>query len=274
MSEKQLPLLGAAMRIDHLPAHREWLIESQRDLEIQDAAVPSVLDGDDWSELVRQAKTALDGYSGRLGIHGPFFGFSLASLDPAVRQLAAQRFKRSLEFGSEIGATHMVVHSPFAFFGHPQVMYSASNTLGMQIECAQQTLKDIVPLAQNLGLVIVIENIQDANTRPLLELVKSFGSEHVRMSLDTGHANLMHQVGGPTADQWVYDAGELLGHLHLQDNDGGLDRHWAPGQGDIKWHALFKALQKQPHQPRMILEVAPDDIRPAADWLAAQGLAR
>ncbi len=31
-----LPVLGAALNINSIPAYRDWLLERQRDLEIQD----------------------------------------------------------------------------------------------------------------------------------------------------------------------------------------------------------------------------------------------
>jgi sugar phosphate isomerase/epimerase len=81
--------------------------------------------------------------------------------------------------------------------------------------------------------------------------------------------------GGPTPDQWAADAGELLGHVHVVDNDGQYDRHWMPGWGNINWYALFEALRKGAAEPRLILELKDtDEIERAAEWLTAQGVAR
>ncbi|MCS7068542.1 MAG: sugar phosphate isomerase/epimerase family protein [Meiothermus sp.] len=262
------------MPIELLPAYREWLLEhGGRDLEIQDAARPEVLDGD-WKPLVALAKQALEGYGGRMGLHGPYDGLWMASFDPFVRRMIAERYRRALELAAELGASHMVIHSPFLFFGHPQMAHAPSNGLEREIEFAHDTLETVLPLARNLGLTLVIENVRDTNPAPLLALVRSFNSEHVRLSLDVGHAYLMQQVGGPSPDQWVQEAGELLGHLHLQDNDGLLDRHWPPGEGRIHWRALFQALSRLGSQPRLILEVRHERLPEAARWLVAQGLAR
>lgn len=268
----QPPVLGAAMPIEQLTNHIDWILEHNRDLEIQDAIRAEVLDGD-WKPLIEQAKQLLEGYTGRMGVHGPFDGLWMASFDPAVRRFIASRYERALAFAGELGATHMVIHSPFLFFGHPQVAHTPHSGLLQQLEYVHDTLESIHPLARNLGLTLVIENIRDTNPQPLRTLVQSFSSDHVRMSLDAGHAYLMQQIGGPTPDQWVLEAGNLLGHIHLQDNDGALDRHWSPGDGHINWQALFKALQKTEAKPRLILEVKPEEIRKAADYLIGQGLA-
>ncbi len=274
MPDKRLPTVGAALPIKKLVDHRDWLLEGQRDLEIQDAFMPDVLDGD-WRALVRQARDVLDRYTGRLGIHGPFDGLPLMSRDAKVRALVTQRLWQGLEFGAELGASHMVVHSPFNFFGDPFSPHAAGKQREEQIALVRAVLDEIVPLAQQAQCTLVIENIYDLNSAPLLDLVRSFNSEHVRMSLDTGHAYLTHRRGGPTPDQWAREAGPLLGHLHLQDTDGCADRHWLPGSGNVNWNALFTALGELQHRPRLIIEIIDvDRVQEAAGWFVQRGLAQ
>lgn len=271
-----LPIVGAAMPIKQLAEHRDWLIADQRDLEIQDAFMPEVLDSD-WSGLVRQARDLLDGYTGRLGIHGPFVGFSLsAGFDPKLGALIAERLRRALAFGAELGATHMVIHSPFIFFGANTFLpHSPAFRQADEIALVHATLESVLPVAEQAKCTLVIENIQDTNAAPLRTLVQSFESEYVRMSLDTGHAFITHRASGPPPDQWVREAGPLLAHIHLQDTDGNVDRHWAPGNGSINWYALFEALGELQHQPRLILELRKHaEIPQGAAWFAQRGLAR
>lgn len=140
---------------------------------------------------------------------------------------------------------------------------------------AHQTLDEIVPLAGRSGCVLVIEVCYDLATRPLIELVRSFSDNAVRLSLDVGHAHINERRGGPPADQWVRDAGALLAHLHLQDTDGLYDRHWPPGRGSLNWYALFEALGRHAHEPRLLLElVDTDQIATGAAFLVQRGLVR
>lgn len=279
-TERPLPLLGAAMPVDQLEAHAEWLSEhGGRDLEIQDAYKSEVIDGD-WKPIIQKAKNALEGHPGRVGIHGPFDGLHIGSWDAPVREFVAARYLRALEFlgalCEQIGSRepHMVIHSPFLFFGHAQVAHTPATGLNDQIRWVHQTLEAVVSSAEKLGATIVIENIRDLNPQPLLALVRSFDSSHVRMSLDAGHANLMSEIGAPRADQWVREADAMLGHVHLQDNDGMLDHHWQPGKGTINWYAVMTAIRNLEAKPRLILEVRGTEVKPAAAWLVAQGLAR
>lgn len=38
-------------------------------------------------------------------------------------------------------------------------------------------------------------------------------------------------MGIAPPDQWVLDAGNLLDHAHIQDNDAHGNRHWGIGDG-------------------------------------------
>ncbi len=83
-----------------------------------------------------------------------------------------------------------------------------------------------------------------------MALAKSFDSPFVMVSIDTGHANYAHgSTDGPPVDYFVHAAGNLLAHVHLQDTDGHADRHWKPGEGNISWVEVFRALARLDMQP-------------------------
>lgn len=111
------PVLGAALSIKSIPAHRDWLLERQRDLEIQDFFRADLLDGD-WRSAATEIKQMLSGHTGRLGIHGPFWGFKIDSHDPLIRQAVTKRLLQGLDAAEFLGATQMVVHSPFTTWDH------------------------------------------------------------------------------------------------------------------------------------------------------------
>ena len=268
-----LPILGAAMTLDDLEIHRNWLFDKQRDLELQSFAEAEILNGD-WKPLAARAKQLLQGHRGRLGIHGPFWGFVIASQDPDVRAVVRKRLAQALDVCTEIGATQMVVHSPYTTWSYNNL----DNGKGERekiVGYAHQTLGEAVKRAEEIGLTMVIENIEDIDPHIRVALADSFNSSAVAVSIDTGHAHYAHgSTGAPPVDYYVHAAGSRLQHVHLQDADGYADRHWSLGEGTVRWHSVFSAIAKLESNPRLIIEIKDKSKIPAsAAFIASLGLA-
>lgn len=272
-SATPLPLLGAALPLDGLRLHRDWILERQRDLELQDFFWAEVLNGD-WRSIADAIKKELDGYRGRLGVHGPFWGFNLASQDPDIRAVVQKRMMQGLDVCEAVGATQMVIHSPYTTWDYNNLDYNPGSRAKI-VERMHDALGETVRRAEAMGLVLVIENIEDKDPHERVALARSFESEAVRVSIDTGHANYAHcSTGAPPVDYYAVAAGDMLHHVHLQDSDGYADRHWNPGEGNIQWPQLFRALEPITSKPRLILEVRnKEGLRAGADHLIGLGLA-
>jgi len=224
----QLPLLvGAALKLAELPARAEWLLADGRDLEIQDPCLAGFLDGD-WAAAAREARALLDG-----GVHAPYDGMPWAATDAQLVGVLRDRLRESLDFSAALGGTHLVLHSPFLFFGKAQACFRGSELAETRARVVEN-LTPVVAEAAARQCVLVWENIFDLRTDPLDGLVVAFASPWVQRSIDTGHAHLMTARGGPPVDTWVHAAGATLAHVHLQDTDTESDRHWAVGDGEIR----------------------------------------
>ena len=105
-----LPVLGCAMELHNLEHMAPWVLEKNRDLEIQDGYHAFVLEKT--ADKVADRVKALLGssYTGRLGLHGPFYGFDLDSIDPAIRKVVRMRLEQALRMAHRMGATQMVLH--------------------------------------------------------------------------------------------------------------------------------------------------------------------
>ena len=105
-------------------------------------------------------------------------------------------------------------------------------------------------------------------------MVDSFDTDAIALSIDTGHAHLARRMSGaPPVDYFVRDAGDQLRHVHLQDLDGHADRHWAPGEGEIHWQEVFRALVDCPSDPHLVLELRrKSDIPQGFAYLKSLGL--
>lgn len=267
-----LPVIGAALAVDELPAFRDWILEHQRDVELQTFHDPAVLSGD-WQPHAEAARRALDGHTGRLGIHGPFWGFTIHSSDPDIRRLVERRMQTCLDICAATGATQMVIHSPYSTWDYNNLDNLATGRADL-IANVHDTLSAVVKCAEDQGVTLVIENIEDIDPADRARLAESFASPAVKLSIDTGHAQYAHgSTGAPPVDYFVTAAGALLDHIHLQDADGHADRHWALGEGTIRWAPVFRAIAALPVAPRLILELRDKaGIFPSMTYLSEMGL--
>lgn len=228
---------------------------SARTLEIQDFVNTKGLI-DDRDDLIAAWRPLLAGYPGLTGLHGPFLGLDFTNPDRDIRAIVTRRFEQGLEIAGALGLTHMVIHSPFTFWNelnkrnYPfirETMFAA----------AAEAMAPVLRRAADVGCLLVLENIDDAEPSTRRELIEALDSPMLKLSIDTGHAQLAHgQYKAPPVTDFIADAGALLGHVHLQDADGWADRHWHPGEGTLPWPAIFNALRRLDATPRLILEVA------------------
>ena len=139
-----------------------------------------------------------------------------------------------------------------------------------------ETLKPAIARAEDLGVMMVMENIKDTDPRDRAEVIAAADSPALRLSVDTGHAHWVHWVcGAPPADRYISAAGEMLGHVHLQDTDGYADRHWPIGRGNIVWEAVLQALGNIKSAPHLIVEINDfDRVEESVKHLERLGLAQ
>lgn len=269
-----LPLkIGASLTIDAIATHRDWLFDDERDLEIPDFIFYEAFK-DGWEHTVARAKAELDGFKGRIGIHGPFPGFAIDTNDPEVREIVSRKMVDGIEAAAALGARQMVIHSPFDHWSQHHKLAGKDGNAA-KIAAIREVLAPAISLGETHGVAMVVENCFDVDPADRRELIEAVGSPALAVSIDTGHAHLARYMsGGPPVDYFVRDAGNLLKHVHIQDLDGYADRHWAPGDGSIEWPAVFAALAECDSAPHLVLELRDHhDVPKGFAYLAGLGLA-
>jgi sugar phosphate isomerase/epimerase len=266
------PVIGAALGTAGLELWRDWILEKDRDLELQAFHSAAVLESD-WSAEAARTRKLLDGYSGRLGIHGPFWGFSIGTSDPDVQRVVARRLDQGLDVCAAVGATQMVIHSPYTTWDYNNLDADPDGRNRLT-DNAHACIGAAVRRAGDQGVTLVLENIEDIDPKDRRLLVESFNSPALKLSIDTGHAHYAHcSTGAPPVDFFVTSAGQMLDHVHLQDADGHADRHWAIGEGTILWASVFRAIATLDVRPRLILELRDKTgIKASMDYLVRAGL--
>ncbi len=268
-----LPIIGAQLSVLDLDRHRDWLFEKDRDLELPEFCLADVLRSPD--PFIDMAKDKLDGWNGRLGIHGPFSGFRLDVKDRDLRAVVQARLDQALAVCETLGAVQMVLHSPYDHWDFHN-LDNGPKDREARIAAILACLAPALQRAADTGVEMVLENIQDIDPGDRAALVAAADSPALRLSVDTGHAHWAHTIcAAPPADRFIAAAGEALGHVHLQDSDGYADRHWSLGEGNIGWHAVFAALAGLKTRPHLIVEINDfGKVQDSVAHLAALGLAQ
>jgi len=89
-----------------------------------------------------------------------------------------------------------------------------------------------------------------------LRFIDDTGHPNLHLLLDTGHA----QISREDPVEAIRKAGDRLGYVHLDDNDGVGDLHWALCDGVLTVTALtdvLKALHDSPYDGPVSLEIHP-----------------
>jgi sugar phosphate isomerase/epimerase len=138
-----------------------------------------------------------------------------------LRPIITARLLRALEAAKAVGARQMVLHSPYRLW-YQNNRLAVPNYAQDKLERVHMVLDPVVRRAQDSGITLVIENIEDADPATRRALVDSFESAaialSIALSIDTGHAQLARRASGaPPVDYFVRDAGHQLAHVHLQD---------------------------------------------------------
>ena len=120
----------------------------------------------------------------------------------------------------------------------------------------------MMPLLEKYGVQVCIENLFGITTLPsddydyslnsrtqdVMHIIDSynalFGKDRFAACVDTGHAFVM----GQDPAQMIRTLGSRVRALHVADNNGRQDQHYAPGQGKIDWNDVLGALKEVGYQ--------------------------
>lgn len=185
------------------------------------------------------------------------------SPDHALRRAAAARLRAEFELCAAFGVDTIAVHvgNQTADEPGPDGVRDAEVRLWRMLET-------VLPAAEDLGVVVCLENIFFPTATPavLLEAVRRFPSPALGLCWDSGHANIVRGAFRALPNQlWTREAAKcgcdpepdervlekMLPHIvncHLHDNDGMTDRHWLPGDplGTIDWKTVVPMLLSAP----------------------------
>lgn len=225
-------------------------------VEISDYAFGKTLDRPDLPALHATIRAALAEVPGTVAVHGPYRDMNPASPDERIRAICRERYLRAFELSADLRAAHLVLHTGYdPNFRSPG--YDAAF-----VERSAELFTELFTRFPD-GPALALENMFDPDPGPLAALLPLLGGRAFAL-LDTGHLNVFSRVP-PAA--WAERLAGRIGCLHLNDNDGALDRHDAIGRGSFDFKSFFDALSDA---PALAVEVKNfDEVRSSLEALGA-----
>ncbi len=201
-----------------------------------------------WNVDPKAIRNSLEKYHLAVVGHTAYY-LPLASPFESLRLAAVEECKRCLEVFGVVGAKWMNLHPDGKAPLHVDNFHIGRNL---------QSLKDLLPVANDCGVGLMIENLPGkfndvAQLSTILDPLPEIG-----LHLDIGHCNLM--VEENTADELLKAYGPRLRHVHLHDNKGGTaDLHLPLGAGTINTPHYIRSLKNSGYDGTITLEVFTKD---------------
>jgi L-ribulose-5-phosphate 3-epimerase len=165
----------------------------------------------------------------------------LSDANPETRKVGVQGLETSLRDAKKYGAKSVLLVPAVV---SKQVSYADA------YKRSQEEIRKVIPLAQELGVVIAIENVWNQFLLSPLEsarYVDEFESKFVGWHFDIG--NIIN-YGWP--EQWIRTLGKRIQQLHIKEYSRKKRDKEGPGagfrveflEGDNDWPAIMKALDE------------------------------
>ena len=191
-------------------------------------------------------------------VHAPLQRNVLGAPEEDWRVEKVEVLASYIRFAASLGSTALVIHPvPNPIFvpdpEHPELPQRMRDAV-------RRSLDDLVPIAQETGICIFLENLPYHCEYPFLTmeelrpLVDPYPMEALGLVIDTGHAWTLKN--DPVTE--ILAAGPRLWGTHLQDvdYDDPQDNHWVPTHGGLDWDAVHTAFAQVEYAGLWTFEVA------------------
>src|SRR5881398_2512881 len=219
-----------------------------RDVGFEVAQVPTEPDEHEAEEI----KKAADGASLRIDsvMNMDHWKYPLSSSDPAVVEKSLAGMRTSLD-NAKLWGSDAVLLVPAVV--NPQTSYREAWTR------SQKEIRKLLPLAEELKIVIAIEEVWNKFLLSPLEMaayIKEFQSPWIQAWFDVGNVLL---YGYP--QDWIRTLGKSIVKVHLKDFKRKPDGYaWVNlGDGDVDWAAVRQAFADTGYSGSAITELEGGD---------------
>lgn len=193
-------------------------------------------------------------------MHGACFDIYLSSPDQKIREVSRARIIQTCQIAKELKLGRIVFHTNYL----PTVMFNPyiDNWL-------IENQLFWIEIIKEFDLKILIENSFDQDPELILRLIEAVNSDNIGICLDIGHCNLSKT----SIKNWIEKLKDHIIQLHINDNNGILDRHLAVGDGIINWEDVSNLISLNRLEPIIVFEMYTlSDIRRSIEFINKKDL--
>lgn len=183
--------------------------------------------------ISKEFEDVASSYDLKYSVHAPFSDVNISSLNKSIRMASINEIASCIRMGAELGIKRFVLHP-----GQHSVLSMQEKDRALML--SREGLKTLQHLASSLDVELLVENMPGNNdigskARELSRLLSGTG---IRICFDVSHACLQHQL-----DQFL-ELRDMIGAVHLSDNDGSSDTHLPVGSGKIDYLDILNEIEK------------------------------
>lgn len=210
--------------------------------EITDFIIPDTLDNEDkCNALINFYKDHLINPE-NCSMHGAFFDVYLSSPDKKIREISRERIIHTCKIAEALKLGRIVFHTNYL----PSIMFSPY--IENWITENKLFWTEVI---NAFNLTVLIENSFDQDPELILRLMKEVDSEKMGICLDVGHCNLSKTK----MKMWFERLKDYIFQLHINDNNGRVDRHLAVGAGTVNWQDVSDLINLNGLEPVIVFEM-------------------
>jgi sugar phosphate isomerase/epimerase len=181
--------------------------------------------------------------------HGPFMDLSPGGADRRIKEVTSDRLLKTIHLAYDFKPKTIVFHPGYE-------KWKFDGEVKLWLESSLQTWEPLVKEAEEMGLILVIENVFEENPDPLTMLLKEINSPHFRFCFDTGHHHVFSKADLPI---WIESLDKYLVEVHLHDNHKEMDEHLPVGDGNFDFDIFFGLLSQFRLRPIYTIEPHQED---------------
>lgn len=167
-------------------------------------------------------------------LHGAFLDITPHSDDPEIRAISEKRMRQSMDVASALGVRAVIFHT------NTIPNFRSSQYLDNWLKRNEELIRRLSEEYSGTG--IFMENMFDETPEDLMRLAESLRDlDSFGVCLDYAHASVFGKK--LPVREWTDSLMPYVKHIHINDNDLSIDRHWTVGEGSINWLEFSESMK-------------------------------